>query len=446
MAPLNTSEEMFSDRGAEFAIANIVIRDIMKVFRVLKVLEYADFFSPGVKLLLWAIRQEALTRSKENTDPVANLVRIREILTKSKKWVPGETVKFMEEVTQARALTSDLNYYMRIVKEFSLRRKVQVAAEKLQRDIKEQAPIDEIITQVNTLNDKLATRTVESHAMNLKSLNDAFFESESYKGKKLKTGVIPLDNALGGLERSTVIVVAGRPSMGKTSLAMNIATFMSMQNLRIYVFSIEMTVEQIVNRIVSSITSVPFESIEKNLMSDEQRRIVKEAKSYLTSLDMIVDPCIYKSAISPDKIRSVLKQTCAHKPVDCVMIDYLQLMKSPKSKDGRQNEVAEMSRQIKQIAKEFDVPVMLLSQVNRAAEGRKSNRPRLSDLRESGSIEQDADVVLMLHREGYYRVRQFGGVDDGEAECIIAKNKMGEVGSVKMLFDGACFLFKELPE
>ena len=287
----------------------------------------------------------------------------------------------------------------------------------------------------------------------------------------ISTGLVDLDRKLGGLHRSDLLILAGRPSMGKTSLATNIAFQVAKAYRKgvgpdgregavsggvVGFYSLEMSAEQLAARILSEAAEVPSEQIRKGDMTEgEFRRFVEAAKS-LEACPLYIDdtPALPISQLAARARR--LKRTHG---LDVLIVDYLQLVRPATAKDSRVNEVSEITQGLKAIAKELDIPVIALSQLSRQVESREDKRPQLSDLRESGSIEQDADVVMFVYREEYYKEREKPGDHQldkmaewqaameavhGKAEVIIGKQRHGPIGSVELSFEGRFTRFGNL--
>ena len=287
----------------------------------------------------------------------------------------------------------------------------------------------------------------------------------------VSTGLIDLDKKLGGLHKSDLLILAGRPSMGKTSLATNIAFNIAKAYRRgllpdgsegaveggvVGFYSLEMSAEQLAARILSEAAEVPSEQIRRGDMTEaEFRRFVEAAKS-LESCPLYIDdtPALPISQLAARARR--LKRTHG---LDVLMVDYLQLVRAATAKDSRVNEVSEITQGLKAIAKELNIPVIALSQLSRQVENREDKRPQLSDLRESGSIEQDADIVMFVFREEYYREREKPSDSDldamakwqqimeqvhGKAEVILGKQRHGPIGTVELSFEGQFTRFGNL--
>jgi replicative DNA helicase len=287
----------------------------------------------------------------------------------------------------------------------------------------------------------------------------------------ISTGLIDMDKKLGGLHKSDLLILAGRPSMGKTSLATNIAYNIAKAYQRgtladgtegtveggvVGFYSLEMSAEQLAARILSEAAEIPSEQIRKGDMTEQEFRRFVEAAKRLESCPLYIDdtPALPISQLAARARR--LKRTHG---LDVLIIDYLQLVRPASAKDSRVNEVSEITQGMKAIAKELNIPVIALSQLSRQVESRDDKRPQLSDLRESGSIEQDADVVMFVFREEYYKEREKPGEHDldkmaiwqeemdrlhGKAEVIIGKQRHGPIGSVDLAFEGKFTRFSNL--
>ncbi len=257
-------------------------------------------------------------------------------------------------------------------------------------------------------------------------------ERESYSGTK--SGYKDLDNIITGLNKSDLIIIAARPGVGKSSFAFNIAANVcrSSAEKEVVLFSLEMSKEQIVTRMLSSESLVNSEHLMKGIISSEEWVKLAEGAGRLSKMNMYLDDTAGQTVT---QMKAKLRRL---KNLNLVIIDYLQLMSSGRKIDNRVNEVSEITRQLKLMAKELNVPVVLLSQLSRGVEARSDKRPVLSDLRDSGSIEQDADIVMFLYRDGYYNKEN---PDQTLAECIVSKNRHGETNTVNLRFNGQYTLF-----
>lgn len=272
---------------------------------------------------------------------------------------------------------------------------------------------------------------------------DALNNDSDESVKPISTGIGDLDRVITGLNRSDLILLAARPGMGKTSFALNIARYVaSTAKKTVAFFSLEMSKEQLASRLLSTEALVGGTKLRTGKLSDEEWTRLVAAGDVLSKCDFYLDAT---PGITVAEIKSKLRRL---KNIDLVVIDYLQLMTSGRRIDNRVQEVSEITRNLKILAKELNVPLICLSQLNRSAEKRDDHRPMISDLRESGSIEQDADIILFLFREGYY---DKGDNDDESApgpvsdqnkgECIVAKNRHGETRSVNLHWQGEFMRF-----
>ncbi len=250
----------------------------------------------------------------------------------------------------------------------------------------------------------------------------------------LPTGFTDFDRITGGLRGGDLVIVAGRPSMGKTTLAVNMAEYAAVNpNIRasVAIFSMEMPSEQVVTRMLSSTGGVPLNAIRSGKVSDEDWNRITSATSQLSDARIYIDET---PALTPTELRARARRVKREHGLDLIVIDYLQLMQVPGTKENRATEIAEISRGLKALAKELDLPVIALSQLNRGVEQRQEKKPVMSDLRESGSLEQDADMILLIYRDEVYDKNT---TKRGLAEIELAKHRNGEIGTVLLTFQGA---------
>ena len=287
----------------------------------------------------------------------------------------------------------------------------------------------------------------------------------------ISTGLRDLDKKLGGLHKSDLLILAARPSMGKTSLATNIAFNVARAYRKgatpdgstgavnggvVGFFSLEMSAEQLAARVLSEAAEVPSEQIRRGDMTEAEFRRFVEAAKELEACPLFIDDT---AALPISQLAARARRLKREHGLDVLIVDYLQLVRPATAKDSRVNEVSEITQGLKAIAKELDIPVIALSQLSRQVENREDKRPQLSDLRESGSIEQDADVVMFIFREEYYREREKPGDHDlegmakwqeimesvhGKAEVVIGKQRHGPIGSVDLSFEGRFTRFGNL--
>ncbi len=254
----------------------------------------------------------------------------------------------------------------------------------------------------------------------------------------IATGFTDFDHQTSGLQKSDLIIVAGRPAMGKTSFAMNIAQHVAIKKkLPVAVFSMEMSDEQLAMRLISSLSEVNLQNVRTGNIKDDDWDKITNAVSQLESAPLFIDQT---PALSPPELRTrVRRLTREQGQLGLVVIDYLQLMQVTGNKENRVNEVSEISRSMKSLAKEMNVPIVALSQLNRGLEQRTDKRPKMSDLRESGSLEQDADIIVFIYRDVVYNEDT---AEPNKAEIIIAKQRNGPIGTVNLYFRGETTTFE----
>ena len=342
--------------------------------------------------------------------------------------------------------TSNIENYVKIVEEKStLRNLIRVANDIIKTGYSQTEELDSIIEQSEKgIFDLVQNRNSKGYASMKEILVDAFDSIEKmYQNKSrlsgIESGFIDLDEKISGLNNSDLIIVAARPAMGKSAFVLNIASFVAMHDkVPVMIFSLEMSKEQLVKRILSSESEIDSMKLNNaNLDSDEWLKL-GEASGRLSDIPIYIDDT---PALSSSEIRAKCRKAKLEKNVGLIIIDYLQLMESRTNNASRQQEISEISRSLKILAKELDVPVIALSQLSRATESRADHRPMLSDLRESGSIEQDADIVMFLHREDYYDKET---EKKNIAEVIIAENRNGETGTVELAWVGKYTKFANL--
>jgi replicative DNA helicase len=253
------------------------------------------------------------------------------------------------------------------------------------------------------------------------------------KLRGLPTGFTDFDKLTGGLRPGDLVIVAGRPSMGKTTLAVNMAEYAAVHpgtRASVAIFSMEMPSEQVITRMLASIGGVPLNSLRSGKISDEDWVRITSATSQLSEAKIFIDEA---PALNPTELRARARRVKREHGLDLIVVDYLQLMQVPGTQENRATEIAEVSRGLKALAKELRVPVIALSQLNRAVEQREHKKPVMSDLRESGSLEQDSDMILLIYREEVY---DRNTTKKGIAEIDLVKHRNGEIGTFLLTFQG----------
>jgi replicative DNA helicase len=272
-------------------------------------------------------------------------------------------------------------------------------------------------------------RTLLPHVID--QIDEAHSNPDKLRG--LPSGFAEFDKKTGGLRPGDLVIVAGRPSMGKTTLAVNMAEYAAVHQAKrvpVAIFSMEMPSEQLITRMLSSIGGVPLGNLRSGRISDDDWVRITSATSQLSEAKIFIDET---PALTPTELRARARRVKREHGLGLVVVDYLQLMQVPGTKENRATEIGEISRGLKILAKELAVPVIALSQLNRAVEQRENKKPVMSDLRESGSIEQDADMILLIYREEVYDKET---TKKGMAEIDLAKHRNGEIGTFVLTFQG----------
>lgn len=352
------------------------------------------------------------------------------------KDVPPEicSLEFIRDLITAVPTSANVRHYATIVKEKSILRQLI----KVTEGITNQCYLDKdkVETIMEETEKKVFDILQKRNSGDFVSIKDIVFQSlesiESAAKNKgsvtgVATGFYDLDYKTAGLQPSDLILIAARPSMGKTAFVLNIAEYVALRsNVTTAIFSLEMSKDQLVKRILSMHSKVDSQAIRSGDLSDEDWLKLVESARTIGNSNLIIDDT---SSISISELRSKCRKFKLEQNLGLVIIDYLQLMSGSKKSESRQQEISEISRSLKALAREINAPVVALSQLSRAVEQRPDKRPMLSDLRESGAIEQDADVVMFIYRDDYYN---HDSEDAGISEIIIGKQRNGPTGTVKL--------------
>ena len=355
-------------------------------------------------------------------------------------------VRYLLELAESVPSAAAAVHYAKIVRDKALlRHLIDAAVQILDRAYTAADPVSEQLDLAEQEIFRLAESGLSEDAPKLNELlQEIYTQIENHDGRHitgLETGYYELDEMTSGLQKGEMIILAARPSMGKTALALNIAEHMAATCKQpVAVFSMEMGRHQLAQRLLCSRSGVDSQKVRRNMLNADDFHKLQLAVGDLAEAPLYIDDSPGLSGLS---LRARSRRLVARHDVKALVVDYLQLMSNPGA-ESRQQEVSNISRGIKALARELDVPVICLSQLNRQPEGREGHKPRLSDLRESGSIEQDADVVALLHREDYYHKGDEDYVHTNVAELIIAKQRNGPTGSVKLQFDSRTTRFNNL--
>ncbi len=431
---------------AEAAVLGSMIVDPRCIGDVIEVLERNAFYHTEHQIIYDAILALYETNRGEGIDGVL----VRNELERHEQLEAIGGLEYLQRVIESVPSSANVVYYADIVKEKMLLRETIAAASEILNDAYDETgsaveKLDEAERRIFTVTDKRIT----SAAVALKDLVTKAYElierREGTHVTGLPTGYYELDDMTCGLQNGEMIIVAGRPSMGKTALALNIAEHIGIiEKLPLAIFSLEMGKQQLAERFLCSYSGVDSQLVRKGMLNTDHYQKLVEACGVVSEAPIFIDDT---SALTPLEIRAKARRLKSAYGLRCILVDYLQLMHLGAGRvESRQQEISTISRYMKSLARELNVPVVVLSQLNRAAEGREGHRPRMSDLRESGSIEQDADVVMLLHREDYYHRGEADYQQDNTAEVIIAKQRNGPTGTVKLTFREKCTRFENLAQ
>ena len=413
---------------AEEALLGSALLSRDAVSRLMEEVRPADFYSPSNQTVY-----EAMKGLFDTGKPI-DTVTVSELIFKDSKNSTSINASYIARLVDNVPSSANFERYIEIVLEHSHRRKLLKASGRI--ELLAMAMDKEIHSVLDEAEQTIFTASDDAIGDGLVGVTDVLegaierieeIENRGTGLSGLPTYFTDLDNYLSGLQDGNLAVIASRPSMGKSSLALNIGTNVAKEGKVVAFFSLEMTKEELVQRVLFSEAKVTSGDARKGQLGPEKWSRVVEAASKVNNLPLYFDDA---PVITVTDIRAKSRRLKSAKNLDLIIVDYLQLMQSS-SRDNRQQEIAEISRNLKNLARELKVPILALSQLNRAAEAREDKRPRLGDLRESGAIEQDADIVMMLYRDDYYNP----GTDvPGVAEVNIVKNRSGMTGKAELFF------------
>lgn len=429
------------DIEAEKSVIASILLDNESLVKVFGYLLPEDFFDPSLRLIYETIL-ELYARSKP-IDPVA----IKKYLKKRDPKL-SKTGPILKGIMSVIPLSINIEHYSSIVKEYSIRRKlISLSSDLIRLGLDENIELQDILNITEKQIFSISQRYTNKDYVHIKdllvSISERFEDdniTQSFIG--FSTGFNSLDNVMGGLHQGDLIIIAARPSVGKTAFMLEIARKIAvLLKKKILIFSLEMSKEQLADRLLSLQSDIPL--FEIRMGNIKQNKILWErcynALNTLHETEIIIDD---NPGQSVHNLRSKCRKWHMELGIDIIFIDYLQLLQG-RNRESRALEVSEISQTLKNIARELKVPVIAISQLSRAVEARNDKKPQLSDLRESGSIEQDADIVMFLHRESYYN-KDLSEEDKNKVEVIIAKNRNGATGIVNLRFIDYCAKFAEL--
>lgn len=422
--------QMPYSKEAEQSVIGAMLMDEKAITTVAEILTPEDFYISAYGKLY-----QAMTELHDSGKPVDNVVLQEKLKSLN---VPPEvsSLEFLTEAVAQVQTSANVKHYANIVSEKStLRKLIRLNQEIENTCYSESEPLESILDETEKKVFQLVQkRSTEDFVPVRKIVRDAIDKIEIASKNKgsvtgIPTGFIDLDYKTAGFQPSDLILVAARPSMGKTAFELNLAQYMAFKkNLTVALFSLEMSKEQLVNRMFSLESNVDAQKLRTGQLTDQEWERLVEGARIISNSNLIIDDT---PGISISELRSKCRKYKMEHNLAIVMIDYLQLMSGNGKSESRQNEISEISRSLKALARELSVPVVALSQLSRKVEERPDHRPMLSDLRESGAIEQDADVVMFLYRDDYYHK---DSEKKGISEVIIAKQRNGPIGTVELVW------------
>ena len=431
---------------AEQAVLGAIIIDNSMFDNVLDYIKTADYFYVSLHKLIFTAMQEMM-----NIGQSIDFVTLLNKLKQNSGFEEATGKTYLVDLVDNCPAPSNAGSYAKIVADKYKLRMLITASREIIDDAT--AAEDETSVLLDSAEQRIYDIRSDSEKGGLERIGsvllqtferlDSLNREADESVRPVSTGIGDLDRVITGLNRSDLIILAARPGMGKTSFALNIARNVACKSKKaVAFFSLEMSKEQLASRLLSAEALVGGTKLRTGKLSDEEWQRLVPASDVLKNANLYIDDT---PGITITEIKSRLRRL---REIDLVVVDYLQLMSSTRRIESRVNEISEITRSLKIMAKELNVPVITLSQLSRASEQRPDHRPQLSDLRDSGSIEQDADIVLFLYREGYYDKNSDDSaapaVDMNSGECIVAKNRHGEMSTVKLHWQGEFMRFTDV--
>ncbi|HDN84449.1 MAG TPA: replicative DNA helicase [Candidatus Aerophobetes bacterium] len=416
---------------AERSVLGAMLLEKETVPKVIQIIDHPDIFYSDLHRIIY----EGILKLFDSNRPV-DLITLREEFRKQGKLDKIGGSSYLVDLINSVITTANVEYYAGIIKEKYILRNLLKAADKIAGLCYEDSlDLDIILDKAQSLIFSIAQKTSKTSYFHIKEVLTKTFEhiEALYQRKEQITGVptgfIELDRLTSGLQPSDLVIIAGRPSMGKTAFALDIVRYAAINaGISSVVFSLESAKEQLVERMLCAEARVNSQKLRTGFLSEEDWSRLTDAAGVLAEAPIYIDDT---PNISVMELRAKARRLKAEKDIKLAIVDYLQLMAGDRRAENRQQQISEISRSLKALAKELNLPVVAISQLSRAVEQREDKRPRLSDLRESGAIEQDADLVLSLYREFYYSHRS---EDEGVAEVIINKQRHGPIDKIKLTF------------
>jgi len=427
---------------AEQSILGGILLDNEVFHRVLEVLNEDDFYHAAHRKVFLS-----MIELYENNEPV-DLITLTNALKNKNQLDEIRGVSYLTSLVDSIPTTANISYYAKIVKEKSiLRRLINKTAEIASMSYDSTGDVDEVLDQAERAIFEISENKIKPSFYSIKEMIKHSFKTieRLYEKKELITGVPTgfegIDRFTSGFQLSDLVIIAGRPSMGKTSFALNIAQYAAIEaSVPVGIFSLEMSKEQLSLRMLCSEAKVDAQRLRTGFLSESDWPKLTRAVGSLSEAPIFVDDT---PALSILEMRAKARRLKSEKGLGLIIVDYLQLMRGRVNVERREQEISEISRSLKALAKELNLPVVALSQLNRRVEERHDKRPQLADLRESGAIEQDADVIIFIYRDEIYNKSE-DNENKGTAEIIIGKQRNGPIGMTKLAFIDKFATFENL--
>lgn len=427
---------------AEQSVLGTILLKDQSLGTVLEILVPDNFYRQTHKLIF-----EAMIQLFEKNEP-QDLITVTNQLKNNNKLDEIGGAAYLAMLTSMVPVTANLAHYARIIRQKAiLRNLISVNTEIASRCYDEQGDIDTLVDEAEQAIFEIASSKSSQGFTSMSQAIPAAFKTieKLYERKELITGVATgyaeMDKMTSGLQPSDLIILAARPSMGKTALAMNIAQHAALvDKVGVGIFSLEMSHEQLIMRLLCSVGRIDSQKIRTGKLHPEDWPKLSRAVGMLESAPIYIDDT---PNISVLEMRAKVRRLAAQHNIGMILVDYLQLMRGRTTSENRTQEISEISRALKAMAKELKIPVLALSQLNRGLENRTDKRPMMSDLRESGAIEQDADVICFIYRDEVYNKSE-DNPEKGSAEIIIGKQRNGPTGTLKLTFLKEFTLFENM--
>lgn len=415
---------------AEMSVLGSMLMDAEAVPRAIEILRPSFFYHEGHRKIF-----EVMIDAFERNTPIDFVTVMDRLVSKNLLEAVGGA-SYLTQLSTSVPTSANIDHYARIVKEKGLlRRLIMASTQVVQECFEDRDDVGALLDRAEQLIFDISQDKIEGHFASLRELIHSGIETidQLYQRKGhvtgLETGFVQLDIRTAGFQPSDLIIVAGRPSMGKSAFVSCLCEHVGVVTKKpVAIFSLEMSKEQMVQRMLCSHARVDAQKVRTGFLSHSDWPLLTKAAGRLSEAPVYIDDTPGSTVL---EIRAKARRMKAQHDIQLVVVDYLQLMQAHSRSENRQQEISEISRSLKALARELRVPVIAISQLSRAVESRTGNRPQLSDLRESGAIEQDADVVIFLYREEYYKPTE---ENRNKSEIIIAKQRNGPTGSLDLLF------------